>query len=86
MEYTTWMDATSVVGYMVRSPLSGHNYAYKARVKTWNAEKLAKEEAFVYGAILTALGLIYLRVGWNWRLAMWVLGASVGLPKGWLSS
>lgn len=84
MEYTTWMDATSVVGYMIRSPLSGHNYAYRARVKTWNAEKLAQayEGAFVSGALWTALGVIYLRVGWNWRLAMWVLGLSMGATEG----
>ena len=84
MEYSTWMDATSLVGYMIKSPLSGHNYAYRARVKTWNMEKNAKayEEAFHSGLIWTILGVLYLRVGWSWRLSMWVYGLSMGVTEG----
>ena len=83
MEYNTWMDGTSLVGYNVKSPLSGHNYGYRARVKTWNKENEEKryDPMFEKGLSWTLLGVLYVYLGWGWRTMLLVLGVPVAVTE-----
>lgn len=84
MEYTTWFDSTELVGYMVRSPLSNHNWAYRARVKTFNAKEMDEKlkGAFHSGLLWTVSGALYFGLGWDWRTMLWILGIPVAVTEG----
>ena len=60
--YSIMTDGTKTVGYEVKNPLTGYNYAYRLRVKNEIAVKTqeALEFSFLMGLGLTLSGLSYL--------------------------
>ena len=78
--YSIMYDDTQLAGYEVKNPITGHNYAYRVRVKKADWEKVDKamKGMFLEQALFTIpLNCIYIWWSLGFPAVLWSLGHGV---------
>ena len=84
INYSIVYDDTLLAGYEVKNPITGHNYAYRMRVKKKDWEKVDKtlKEMFLGQALITIpLNCFYIWWAFGFPAVLWSLGHGVVITE-----